>query len=153
MQVDRLDHVGVAVEDENQARKVLEDVFGCEAPEEEVVEEQGVRTLIYRLGDAKIELLVPTSEDSPVAEHIEKRGEGLHHVALEVDDVEGAIEHVQASELEMIDGEPREGVEDSEIAFVHPEGTFGTLLELVSLPGTRPPQHGEGQAQIEEGGA
>lgn len=150
MELDRLDHVGVAVEDEQRARAVLEDVLGCPEPREETVEEQGVRTLIYRLGDAKIELLVPTSEDSPIARHLEKRGEGLHHLALEVDDVEDAIEHVRSSELSMIDTEPREGVEDSAIAFVHPEGTFGTLLELVSFPRSRPPQHGEGQAQIED---
>lgn len=153
MQLERIDHVGVAVANEDQARTVLEDVFGCEPPTEETVEDQGVRTLIYRLGDAKIELLVPTSEDSPIAAHLDKRGEGLHHLAFEVEDVEDAIEEVQASELEMIDDQPREGVEDSEIAFVHPKGTFGTLLELVSLPRRGPPQTGEGQAQIEEGGA
>jgi methylmalonyl-CoA epimerase len=135
MELERIDHVGVAVDDEQQARRVLEDVFGCEPPTEEVVEEQGVRTLIYRLGDAKVELLVPTSEDSPIAKHLDERGEGLHHLAFEVDDVEDAIEHVDASELAMIDDEPREGVEDSEIAFVHPKGTFGTLLELVAFSG------------------
>lgn len=149
MQLDRLDHVGIAVDDEDRARTVLEDVFGCPAPTEEIVEEQGVRTLIYRLGDAKIELLVPTSEDSPIARHLDKRGEGLHHVAFEVDDVEGAIEHVQASELELVDEDPRDGVEDSEIAFLHPKGTFGTLMELVSFPNRRPSQHGDGQAQRE----
>jgi methylmalonyl-CoA/ethylmalonyl-CoA epimerase len=81
---------------------------------------------------------VPTSEDSPIAKHLDERGEGLHHLAFEVDDVEDAIEHVDASELAMIDDEPREGVEDSEIAFVHPKGTFGTLLELVAFSGGRP---------------
>jgi len=137
MNLERLDHVGVAVEDETQARAVLEDVFGCASPTEETVEDQRVRTLIYQLGDAKVELLVPTSDESPIAKHLERRGEGLHHVAFEVDDVEHAIETVDASELEMIDEEPRTGVEGSEIAFVHPKGTFGTLLELVAFSGGR----------------
>ena len=137
MDVERIDHVGIAVEDAAPAREVLEGVFGCEEPTEETVEDQGVRTLIYRLGDAKVELLEPTGPESPIAAHLDKRGEGLHHIALEVDDVEGAIEEVQASELAMIDTEPREGVEDSEIAFVHPKRTFGTLLELVAFSGGR----------------
>lgn len=138
MDLSRIDHVGIAVEDEQQARSVLEDLLGCPPPKEELVEEQGVRTLIYKLGDAKIELLIPTREESPVAKHLAKRGEGLHHLALEVDDVEDAIEHLDGSGLEMIDETPRMGVEDSRIAFVHPKATFGTLLELVAFPHGRP---------------
>lgn len=143
MDVERLDHVGIAVGDETKARRVLEDVFGCPEPIEEIVEDQGVRTLIYTLGDAKIELLIPTREDSPVAKHLEKRGEGLHHLALEVEDVDEAIETVQGSALEMVDTEPRPGVEDSQIAFVHPGQTFRTLFELVAFPASPAVEHGQ----------
>jgi methylmalonyl-CoA epimerase len=138
MDLCRIDHVGVAVDDEQAARRVLEDQLGCPKPKEELVEEQGVRTLIYKLGDTKIELLIPTREDSPVAKHLDKRGEGLHHLALEVDDVSGAIDELETTGLELIDHEPRPGVEDSEIAFIHPGETFGTLLELVAFPKGRP---------------
>lgn len=136
MQLERIDHVGIALGEEDLpgARAVLEDVLGAEAPSEEVVEAQGVRTLIYRIGDAKIELLVPLDDEGPVARFLDDRGPGMHHLALEVDDVADAIEHVDAEGLEVIDDEPRAGVEDSQIAFLHPRGTFGTLLELVEFP-------------------
>lgn len=136
MDLERIDHVGIAVgeQDLDGARAILEDVLGAKPPTEEVVEAQGVRTLIYRIGDAKIELLVPLDDQGPVARFLDRRGPGMHHLALEVDDVEAAVEHVDAEGLEVIDDEPRPGVEDSRIAFVHPKSTFGTLLELVEFP-------------------
>lgn len=136
MELERIDHVGIAVDIEaaEQAQRVLEDVLGAEPPREEVVEEQGVRTLIYEIGDAKVELLIPVEDEGPIPTFLERRGPGLHHLAFEVDDVEEAIEEVEQAGLEVIDDEPRPGVEESEIAFVHPKATFGTLLELVELP-------------------
>jgi len=138
MDLSRIDHVGIAVEDAQAARDVLERVFGCKEPTEETVEEQSVRTLIYKLGDTKIELLIATREDSPVAKHLDKRGEGLHHLALEVDDLPAALDELDEHGLDLIDHEPRPGVEGSHIAFVHPGETFGTLLELVSFPKGHP---------------
>jgi methylmalonyl-CoA/ethylmalonyl-CoA epimerase len=137
MQLERIDHVAVAVDGEalDRARAVLEDVLGADEPIEEVVEDQGVRTLIYRIGDAKVELLEPTDDDGPVARFLEREGPGLHHLALEVDDVGSAIEHLDEEGLTLLDEDPREGVEGSEIAFLHPRDTFGTLLEVVAFPG------------------
>jgi methylmalonyl-CoA/ethylmalonyl-CoA epimerase len=137
MQLERIDHVAVAVDGEalDRARAVLEDVLGADEPIEEVVEDQGVRTLIYRIGGAKVELLEPTDDDGPVARFLEREGPGLHHLALEVDDVGSAIEHLDEEGLTLLDEDPREGVEGSEIAFLHPRDTFGTLLEVVAFPG------------------
>lgn len=136
MELERIDHVGIAVGDDQLpvARRVLEDVLGAESPSEEVVEEQGVRTLIYRIGDAKVELLAPTDDQGPVARFLDERGPGLHHLALEVDAVEDAIAAMQDAGIEMVDEAPRPGVEESQIAFIHPKATFGTLLELVEFP-------------------
>jgi methylmalonyl-CoA/ethylmalonyl-CoA epimerase len=137
MELERIDHVAVAVDGEalDRARAVLEDVLGADEPIEEVVEDQGVRTLIYRIGGAKVELLEPTDDDGPVARFLEREGPGLHHLALEVDDVGSAIEHLDEEGLTLLDEDPREGVEGSEIAFLHPRDTFGTLLEVVAFPG------------------
>jgi len=137
MQLERIDHVAVAVDGEalDRARAVLEDVLGADEPIEEVVEDQGVRTLINRIGGAKVELLEPTDDDGPVARFLEREGPGLHHLALEVDDVGSAIEHLDEGGLTLLDEDPREGVEGSEIAFLHPRDTFGTLLEVVAFPG------------------
>ncbi len=134
--LDRIDHVGVAVrEDElDRARGVLEDVLGAGAPREETVEDQGVRTLIYEVGDAKVELLVPLGDEGPLAGFLESRGSGLHHLAFEVEDVQEAIGLVAGEGVDVIDEEPRGGVEGSLISFLHPKSTFGTLLELVEFP-------------------
>lgn len=136
MELERFDHVGIAVSQEalEGARVVLEEILGAGEPREEVVEEQGVRTLIYQVGDAKVELLVPVGEAGPVARFLDRQGGGLHHVAFEVDDVEAGIQHVSEAGLEVIDDEPRGGVEGSRIAFLHPKSTFGTLVELVEFP-------------------
>ncbi len=136
MKLDRFDHVGIAVSQSalEDARRVLEDVLGAGKPREEVVEEQGVRTLIYKVGDAKVELLIPLDEEGPVARFIERRGGGLHHIAFEVEDVEASIQDVAKAGLEVIDEEPRGGVEGSLISFLHPKSTFGSLVELVEFP-------------------
>lgn len=134
MRVRRIDHVGIAVEDEDAARLVLEGIFGCKPPVVETVEDQGVTTYIYKVGDTKVELLVPTRPDSPVAKHLEKARSALHHLAFEVDDLEMAMEEATEQGLDLIDEEPRAGVEGSRIAFIHPKGTFRTLVELVDFP-------------------
>lgn len=134
MRVRRIDHVGIAVQDEDEARAVLEGIFGCRPPAIEEVEDQGVRTLIYKLGDTKVELLIPTTEDGPVAKHLDKGRGALHHLAFEVDDLPLALEEAEQMGLELIDEEPRAGVEGSRIAFLHPKGTFRTLVELVDFP-------------------
>lgn len=133
MRVKRIDHVGIAVADLAAAKRLYEDLLGLTLTREEVVVDQGVRTFFYPLAGVKLELLESTTADGPIARHLEKRGPGLQHLAVEVEDIEGAIRELKAKGVRMLDEVPRKGVEDSRIAFVHPKDTHGVLLELVEL--------------------
>jgi len=133
VQIKRIDHLGIAVADITEARKVYEDLLGLKLTREEVVTEQGVRTYFYPLAGVKLELLESISPDGPIARHIEKRGAGLQHLAVEVDDIQVAIAELKRKGVRMLDEKPRKGVEGSSIAFVHPKDTHGVLLELVEL--------------------
>lgn len=132
--VKRIDHVGIAIADVAAAKRLYEDVLGLKLTREEVVTDQGVRTYFYPVAGVKLELLESIAPDGPIARHIEKRGAGLQHLAVEVDDIEEAIRELKAKGLRMLDEVPRKGVEDTRIAFVHPKDTHGVLLELVELP-------------------
>lgn len=134
MHVKRVDHVGIAVADIAAAKRVYEDLLGLKLTREEVVEEQGVRTYFYPVAGLKLELLESITPDGPIARYLEKRGAGLQHIAVEVEDIEAAIAELKAKGVRMIDEAPRGGVENSRIAFVHPKDTHGVLLELVELP-------------------
>ncbi len=134
MHIKRIDHVGIAIADVAGAKRLYEDVLGLKLTREEVVTEQGVRTYFYPLAGVKLELLESITPDGPIARHIEKRGAGLQHLAVEVADVEGAIREMKAKGIRMLDETPRRGVEGTRIAFVHPKDTHGVLLELVELP-------------------
>ncbi len=126
----RVDHIAIAVKSLDDAVKVYSALFDKEPDHIEVVEEQKVKTAIYYLGDVRIELLEPTSEDSPIAKFIEKRGEGLHHVAYKVDDLEKKLEDLKGKGFRLIDEKPRVGAEGKLIAFVHPKSVVGVLTEL-----------------------
>jgi methylmalonyl-CoA epimerase len=133
--VKRIDHVGIAIADVAAAKRVYEDLLGLKLTREEVVSDQGVRTHFYPLAGVKLELLESIDPAGPIARHIEKRGAGLQHIAVEVDDIVGAIAELKGKGVRMLDDAPRAGVEGSRIAFVHPKDTHGVLLELVELPG------------------
>lgn len=133
MQVNRIDHVGIAIADLAAAKRVYEDILGLTLTREEVVEEQGVRTHFYPVAGVKLELLESITPDGPIARFLEKRGAGLQHLAVEVDDIEAAIAELKGKGVRMLDETPRRGVENSRIAFVHPKDTHGVLLELVQL--------------------
>ena len=134
MHVKRIDHVGIAVADIAEAKKVYEDLLGLKLAREEVVTDQGVRTYFYPIAGVKLELLESTMPDGPIARHVERRGAGLQHLAVEVEDIEAAIRELKAKGVRMLDETPRNGVENTRIAFVHPKDTHGVLLELVELP-------------------
>ena len=134
MHVKRIDHVGIAVSDLAAAKRLYEDLLGLKLTREEVVEEQGVRTHFYPIAGVKLELLESITPDGPIARHLEKRGPGMQHLAVEVDDIVSAIAELKAKGVRMLDDAPRNGVEGSRIAFVHPKDTHGVLLELVELP-------------------
>jgi methylmalonyl-CoA/ethylmalonyl-CoA epimerase len=129
--ITRINHIGIAVSSIDQALKLYTEVLGLSLKEIEVVEEQHVRTAILPVGESKIELLESTDPEGPLARHIEKFGEGMHHLALEVADIEEALSKVAQSGLPLIDEKPRQGVGETRIAFLHPKGTGRVLLELV----------------------
>ncbi|HEX6988699.1 MAG TPA: methylmalonyl-CoA epimerase [Bacillota bacterium] len=124
-----IDHVGIAVADLEAALGVWSRVIPGEARIEEVPE-QGVRVAMLSLGTSKIELLEPSSPDSPVGRFLERRGPGMHHVAFRVDDIEAALAAVESRGMELIDRRPRTGAGGARIAFLHPRSTGGTLVEL-----------------------
>jgi methylmalonyl-CoA epimerase len=125
-----LDHIGIAVGDLSQALAFYRDALGLEVLPPEEVPSQRVRAHFVPVGAATLELLEPTAADSPIAKFIEKRGPGVHHVTLRIDDIRGALAGLKARGVRLIDQEPREGAEGALIAFVHPASTHGVLVEL-----------------------
>jgi len=132
--LNRIYHLGYAVEDIEAASEFYRENFGATPTEPEVVEEQGIIATIFMVGESSIELIQPTRPDSPVGKFLAKRGEGFHHVAFEVDDLRVALAELKSNGVELIDEVPRRGAGGMKIAFVHPEGAFGVLTELVELP-------------------
>jgi methylmalonyl-CoA/ethylmalonyl-CoA epimerase len=131
VQLDHLDHVGIAVNDLGTARTFYEGVLGLEPAHEETIENQGVREVLYRLGDAWVQLVAPLGPDTPVGRFLAKRGEGLHHVGYSVPSVATALDDLRGAGVEVVDETPRIGSGGTTIAFVHPKGAYGVLIELV----------------------
>ncbi len=125
-----LDHVAIAVKDLDVAVKFYVEVLGFPPPEFEVVEDQQVKTAIFGHGMGRIELICPTAKDTSVAKFLERRGEGLHHVCVEVSDLEGTLKSLKAQGAQLIDEAPRPGAGGARIAFIHPKGAHGVLTEL-----------------------
>lgn len=131
MMLTEIDHVAIAVNDLEAAVDYYQRAFGATIDHREIVERDGVEEVLLKVADSYIQLLTPTRPDSPVAKAIEKRGEGLHHVGYRVDDCAAAIEQLRAAGATLIDEAPRPGSRGTTVAFVHPKGSFGTLIELV----------------------
>ena len=132
--LNRIYHLGYAVEDIEAASRFYRENFGAEPGEPEVVEEQGIVAVMFRVGESMVELVQPTRPDSPVGRFLERRGEGVHHVAYEVNDLDAALTELKNNGVELIDEEPRTGMGGTRVAFVHPKSAFGVLTELVELP-------------------
>jgi methylmalonyl-CoA/ethylmalonyl-CoA epimerase len=128
---DRVDHVGIAVRDLDAAIAFYERTFGVKLAHRERVEEQGVEEAMFRVGESWIQLLQPLGDDTPVGKYIAKRGEGVHHVGYGVSDLESVLAHLKQEGVALIDAEPRRGSRGSQVAFVHPKGVGGVLVELV----------------------
>jgi len=126
----KINHIGIAVKSLEISLPFYRNNLGMSFAGIETVEEQKVRVAMLQIGESKIELLEPTAEDSPVARFIEKNGEGIHHVAYEVEDVEVAIAKLAEEGVRMIDQKPRCGAHDTRIAFLHPKSSGGVLTEL-----------------------
>lgn len=130
MSIQKISHIGIAVKDLEAQVRLYRDLLQLELVNEEVVEDQQVRVAMFQVGESTIELLCPTSPDSPVAKFIDRRGEGIHHVAYEVEDLDGQLERLAAQGMELIDKKARAGAHGKRIAFLHPKATFGVLTEL-----------------------
>ncbi len=135
MSVKCLNHIGIAVPSIDDQKSYYEKTLGLEFEGYEDVPSQKVRVGFFRVGDVRIELLEPTEPDSPVAKFIEKRGEGLHHVAYTVDDIQARIDELKTAGLRMIDEQPRPGAHHMQIAFLHPKSSHGVLTELCEPAG------------------
>ena len=130
MNLTHIEHIGIAVKSLDEAIPYYENILGLKCYAIEEVTDQKVKTAFFKAGQTKLELLEPTDSESPVAKFIEKRGEGIHHLAFAVDGVEQALEEVAEKGVRLIDKKPRSGAEGLTIAFLHPKSTFGVLTEL-----------------------
>ncbi len=127
----RVDHVGIAVRDLDAAIAFYERAFGATLAHRERVEDQGVEEAMFRVGESWIQLLQPLGPDTPVGKFLDRRGEGVHHVGYGVSDLRKMLDHLKAEGIPLIDLEPRSGSRGSQVAFVHPKGVGGVLVELV----------------------
>ncbi len=127
-------HLGYAVEDIAAAARFYEEYFGAQVGEPEEVEEQGIVATMFEVGESMVELVQPTRPDSPIGKFLQKRGEGFHHVAFQVEDLKASLKELKENGVELIDEEPRIGAGGTRMAFVHPKGAHGVLTELVELP-------------------
>ncbi|HEX5711918.1 MAG TPA: methylmalonyl-CoA epimerase [Solirubrobacterales bacterium] len=131
----RIDHIGVAVEDLDEAIALYEQSFAMELVHRETVESQGVEAVLLDVGDGHVELLKPLGPETAVGKFIAAKGTGLHHVAYAVDDIDATLPRLVAAGIRLIDEEPRVGIRDSRIAFLHPRSTGGVLTEIVEPAG------------------
>ena len=131
----RIDHIGIAVNDLDAAVQLYGGSFAMAEQHRETVEEQGVEAILLEVGEGHIELIKPLSDDTGVAKFIAKNGEGMHHVAYQVDDIDAALEQVREAGLRLIDEKPRMGIRNSRVAFLHPKSTGGVLTEIVEPAG------------------
>jgi methylmalonyl-CoA/ethylmalonyl-CoA epimerase len=127
----RIDHVGVAVDDLDQAVALYSQRFGMAVEHRETLEDQGVEAVLLEVGESHVELLRPLAADTAVGRFIDRNGPGLHHVAYGTDDIQSALEAARAAGLRLIDERPRTGMRNSRVAFLHPKSTGGVLTELV----------------------
>ena len=126
-----IDHIGVAVEDLDESIALYRDRLGMREQHRETVEEQGVEAVLLEVGGSHVELLSPIRPETPVGRFLERNGPGMHHVAYRTDDIDGALARLRDAGLRLIDEQPRTGIRDSRVAFMHPKSTGGVLTEIV----------------------
>ena len=134
MSIEKIDHIGIAVPSIEEWVAYYRDVLGLEYTGSEIVAEQKVRVAFLTIGESRIELLEPTSEDSPISKFLEKRGGGIHHIAVKVLDIDAALQRHREAGARLIDTEARTGAHGMKIAFIHPKTTGGVLMELCQAP-------------------
>jgi len=130
MKPSHIEHIGIAVKNLDESIKYYEEVLGLECYNVEEVADQKVKTAFFKVGDTKIELLESTDPEGPIGKFIEKKGQGIHHMAFAVNNIEDQLKHAEDKGVRLIDKAPRKGAEGLDIAFLHPKSTFGVLTEL-----------------------
>jgi methylmalonyl-CoA/ethylmalonyl-CoA epimerase len=128
--IKKIDHIAIAVKDLDEEIKRYKEILGFEFLGTEVVQEQMVKVAFFRIGELKIELTAPISDESPISNFLKKRGSGIHHLAYEVDDIEKEIENFLAKDIKMLNLAPKKGAHNARIAFAHPKSFSGVLVEL-----------------------
>ena len=128
--ITKISHIGIAVNDLSSAKEIYKKLFQCEPSEEEIVESQKVKVAKFKIGESTIELLEPASQDSPIAKFIEKRGEGIHHIAYESDSINDDLKKLDENGFELINKEPVTGSDNMQIAFIKPKSVGGVLTEI-----------------------
>jgi methylmalonyl-CoA/ethylmalonyl-CoA epimerase len=127
----RIDHIGIAVSDLDEAAELYRERFQMAEQHRETVEEQGVEAMLFEVGEGHVELIAPLSPETGVGRFIEAKGPGMHHVAYATDDIDSALASVRDAGMKLIDSSPRRGIRNSRVAFLHPKSTGGVLTELV----------------------
>lgn len=128
--VNKIEHIGIAVKNMNDANVLFEKLLGVPSYKSEEVESEGVLTSFFQTGESKIELLMATKEESPIAKFIEKKGEGIHHIAFDVDDIQAEISRLKKEGFVLINETPKKGADNKLVVFLHPKATNGVLVEL-----------------------
>jgi methylmalonyl-CoA/ethylmalonyl-CoA epimerase len=128
--LNKIEHLGIAVKSIEKSARMYEVLLGKPSYKTEIVESEGVSTMFFQIGESKIELLEATKSDSPIAKFIEKKGEGVHHIAYDVSDIDAELDRLQEEGFELIHLTPKEGADNKRIAFLHPKSTGGVLVEL-----------------------
>ena len=126
----KIEHIGIAVKNFEAANQLFEDLLGIENYKTEEVKAEGVNTSFFQVGETKIELLEGTNPDSPISKFIEKKGEGIHHIAFDVEDIEAEIKRLQAKGFTVLNEIPKPGADGKKVAFLHPKSSNGVLVEL-----------------------
>ena len=129
--MEKIEHIGIAVKDLEAANETYAALLGTAHYKTETVESEGVDTSFFRVGESKIELLAATREDSPIAKFLEKRGEGIHHIAFEVKDIRAELQRLKSEGFVLLNEEPKKGADNKLVAFLHPKSANGVLVELV----------------------
>ena len=129
--IEKISHIGIAVKSMEEALSVFQDGIGLEVTSSDEVETQKVRVAFLPVGETRFELLEPTADDSPIAKYLEKKGEGIHHIALKVTNIEESLAQLKEKGVKLVNEEPVPGAHGTRVAFLHPKGTRGVMLELV----------------------
>lgn len=131
--IEGLEHIGIAVKDLKKAKTLYRDILGLEVEKEEILEEMGIEVALFPVGGTKVELLQGLTGEDVISRFIEKKGEGFHHLAFQVKDIEDKLRQLEEKGIQLIDKTPRKGLGGKRIAFLHPRSTGGTLIELIQV--------------------